>query len=89
MFSIVMEYLNSGMKQQEFCSKHDLTRRIFGYWFRKYKREVPSDESFISVKLYDAPQTKPAEEMKISFPNGVVIHLLSSSPENIIRSLIS
>jgi hypothetical protein len=90
MYPVVMNYLQSGLNREDFCKQNNLSIHKLCYWYRKYKHETQSEESFVPVKLDETPPiTKSPEEMKIIFPNGVVVHLFSSAPENIIRSLIS
>jgi len=59
------------------------------YWYHKYKQESQYKEMLVPLQVDDAPDVKQPDEVKICFPNGVVVQVLSSEPENILRSLLS
>ena len=58
------------------------------YWYHKYKQESQDKELFVPLQVEEVPVIKQPDEVKISFPNGVVVQVLSSEPENILRSLL-
>jgi hypothetical protein len=92
MYPIIINYLRSGIKQNEFCDKNSITVRKFQYWYRRYKKELPSDNesSFIPIKFEAVPlQNIAKEELKICYPNGVVIQVQDSISEDILIKLIS
>lgn len=89
MFTVVMTYIKSGLDQKAFCEQNNITHSKLGYWYSQYRKAARSKEPFISVELDDAPVIKQAEELKIILPNGIVVQLQSSEPENIIRSLLT
>jgi len=91
-YPLIMEYLKSGMFQLDFCELHNIKLTRFQYWYKKYKKELPSNNgnSFVPLKFADAPvETKPPDEIKICYPNGVVIKLLDTTPDNIVKTLVS
>jgi hypothetical protein len=91
MYSLIKNYLEVNMSQKDFCNTHNLSFRKFQYWYGRYKREFPVDNnvSFVPLKIDDIPQVKPSEEMKICYPNGVVIELSASASYSILKTLIS
>jgi len=92
MYPLIINYLRSGIKQNEFCGKNNITVRKFQYWYRRYKKELPSDNesSFIPIKFEAAPiHNKAKEEIKICYPNGVVIQVQDSTSEDVLIKLIS
>ena len=89
MFQIVIGYIRSNQSQKEFCKENNFSVSKLSYWYRQYKQESQSEELFVPVQVEDSPVIKPMNEVKISLPNGVVVEVLSSEPENIVRSLLS
>jgi hypothetical protein len=93
MYAVIMDYIRSGLKQTDYFRLHsEISKHQFKYWFCKYRKELPSNNgnSFAPIKFDDTPvEVKPPEEMKICYPNGVVIYLLASTPDNVVKSLIS
>jgi hypothetical protein len=91
MYPLIINYLQGSMSQKDFCSMQNLTIRKFQYWYRRYKRELPSDNKvFVPIKFDTTPvEVKSPDEMKICYPNGVVVQLQVSTPNNILKTLIS
>lgn len=92
MYPLIINYLEGNMSQKDFCSTHNLSVRMFQYWFRCYKKELPAENnvSFVPIKFDNAPvEVKQPEEIKIYYPNGVVVQLQVSTPDNILKTLIS
>jgi hypothetical protein len=91
MYPIIISYLRSGIKQNEFCKRNNITVRRFQYWYRRYKKELPSDNesSFIPIKFEAVPLHNKPIDLKICYPNGVVIQVQDSASEDILIKLIS
>lgn len=92
MYPLIINYLQSGIKQNEFCDENNISVHKFQYWYRRYKEELPSDNgsSFIPIKFEAAPiHNKIKEEIKICYPNGVVIQVQDSTTEDVLMKLIS
>jgi len=89
MYQAVMSYLRSGLSQREYCKTNNFPLTKLRYWYKKYKLEPKNEDPFVPVAIEDAPQEKSRDEIKIILPNGIVIHVMSSTPETILHSLIS
>lgn len=89
MYQAVMSYLRSGLSQREYCKTNNFPHTKLCYWYKKYKLEPKNEDPFVPVAIEDAPQEKSKDEIKIILPNGIVIQVMSSTPEAILYSLIS
>lgn len=89
MYQAVISYLRSGLSQREYCNTNNLPHTKLRYWYKKYKLEPKNEDPFVAVAIEDGPQEKSRDEIKIILPNGIVIQVMSSTPETILHSLIS
>ncbi len=88
MYQVVMSYIRSSQSQEEFCRENNMSLSKLHYWYHKYKQESQDKELLVPLQVDDVPDVKQLDEVKICFPNGVVVQVLSSEPENILRSLL-
>jgi transposase-like protein len=66
--AIISEYRESGLSQQEFCTREGLNLSTFKYWLQD--RGEGSSFSKLSVS------TPPAEcSIELSMPNGIVLRI--------------
>ena len=89
MYQVVMSYLRSGLSQREYCKTNNFPLTKLRYWYKKYKREPKNEDPFVPITVEDTPEEKPKDEIKIILPNGIVIQVMSSTPETVLHSLIS
>ena len=88
MFSLIKQWQSSGIRQKDFCNKHDIPLHTFHYYFRKYKRSLsPPASSFLQVEV-DPPKNGPGDDIQIHYPNGVMISLDKQIPVSRLKSLI-
>jgi hypothetical protein len=89
MYQTVMSYIRSNQSQEKFCSENHISLCKLQYWYRKYNQEAQTEELLVPVVVEDCPIIKAPEEVKIKFPNGMIVEVLSSEPADLIRSLLS
>jgi transposase-like protein len=90
MFSLIKKWKKSGIQQQEFCEQHDLSIHTFYYWLRKYKRAESSGSGFIPVEIQGVkPRPEEREEIRIEYPNGVLVRINESVKISRIKALIN
>ncbi|MBW1612694.1 MAG: hypothetical protein JRJ57_01695 [Deltaproteobacteria bacterium] len=88
MFSLIEKWNNSGIKQKDFCDRHDLSLPTFLYWLRKYRQAQSSAPgSFIQVDV-DTPGNTSGEDIQIHYPNGVTVSLDKRVSISRIKALI-
>ena len=89
MYQVVMSYIRSNQSQEEFSRANKISASKLKYWYRRYKQEIQTEDLLVSVEVDDVPVIKEMEAVKITFPNGMVVEVLSSTPANLIQSLLS
>ena len=70
MFSMIDEYLGSGIAMREFTHAKGIKLSTFTYWVRKRKKAERSPGNFLTVSA--APADYPGT-LEIVYPNGVRI----------------
>lgn len=75
MYSLIRKWESSGLSQEQFFGQHGITKSTFGYWRKKYLKEIGDNkrkESFIPVKIDKADKThRGTEVLELVYPNGV------------------
>lgn len=93
MYAIIRELEASGLTQEVFLKKRDISKSTFGYWRKKYlqdhlPKQAPSSR-LIPVQI--EPETNPLTEssnLEIIYPNGVRIILSGQVDAKQVRKLI-
>lgn len=71
---VVVEFLNSGLTQKEFCKQKGLILGRFVYYLqlhrKQYQVKSPQDTSTFSEVIVKKSATSSADEIKIELPNG-------------------
>lgn len=102
MFPLVENWLQSGMTQQAFSQQHHLPTHVFCYWVGRYRKQKakittaqsPPAPSASFIRLASstqelAPTDKPAIDMQIELPSGVVMHFASLIPVAYLKEVLS
>ena len=90
MFSLVSEWQESGLSQIDFCQQHDLVPHRFYYWLKKYKHSGSRSSirsSFLQVEV-ETGETDTSDEIRIQYPNGVIVSVGESVHISRLRALI-
>jgi hypothetical protein len=90
MFSLVSRWQESGMSQIDFCQQHDLAPHRFYYWLKKYKQigsTTSIRSSFLQVEV-ETGEPDSSEEIRIEYPNGVIVTVGESVHISRLRALI-
>ena len=90
MSTLIRKWKKNGSNAREFCEQHDLSIHAFYYWLRKFKREESSGSGFVPVEIRGSG-SNPAEkgEIRIEYPNGVLLTVDSSVKISRIKALIN
>jgi transposase-like protein len=73
MFTLILEWENSGLTQEVFFKRLDIPKSTFGYWRKKYLRETGRSKgknNFIPVKVGSTTDST-SEVLQVVYPNGV------------------
>ncbi len=71
---------------KSYCEEAGLAQHVFRYWLKKHKAKSNTEESgFITIAPPDAGTSG---NVRIVYPNGVLVELPADSPTSQIRSLI-
>jgi hypothetical protein len=80
------ELLASGMSQKSFISERGLPLHQYYYWKKKYgNTEQKSSNKFIQIDSAESLNS----EIRLEYPNGVVLNLQSSPESKILKKLIN
>jgi len=76
MFALVEQWKSSESTQKQFCADHDVKVGTFAYWVAKHKRAGSGDPAggFVNVDVSGPAGSDP---VRITYPNGVVVHCLA------------
>ena len=70
-YALINQWQGSGLKQKEFCNKHNIAYYTFKYYRTQKNREetkAATTASFVSVKV---KETNALQGVTITYPNGV------------------
>jgi len=88
MFSLIGKWKKSGIRQKDFCDRHDISLHAFYYWLRKYKQNHQTSENgFVPVEI-EPMGNNSKEDIHIHYPNGVLITLDKTVSLSRIKALI-
>ena len=73
----VETWKQSGTIQAEYCRRHDLNIKLFGYWKRKMCRKPAAGITFVpvAVKTSQATVVKPTATLKLIIRGGSCIEI--------------
>lgn len=72
MFALLEEHQQSRLTIAAFCIAKGMGVKTFYYWRRKFRASRPAPAAFIPIA---PPAVTPATPIRLSYPNGVSIHL--------------
>ena len=80
MYALIRELESSGLTQEVFLKRRDISKSTFGYWRKKYLRDQRQTQSTSSrlIPVQIEPEENPIAEsnnLEIIYPNGVRIIL--------------
>lgn len=87
MFALIGKYYESGETQAVFCQESGISLACFRYWLRHYRNELEDEPAFVRLSHAET-ETSESSPVELCFPNGVSIHLTTSSDINLISQLI-
>jgi len=88
MYLLIEECYASGKTKKNFCEEKGISLHKFYYWRRKYKTNQNSSEKrFIPVSIRQ--QAGSVREIKMHFPNGVMLELPAGTSLVQLRAMIS
>lgn len=77
MLKLAEEFLVSGVTQKEFCQKAGIKPSTFSYWMKKVRsRDRVASGGFIKISTEKTPSQ--AQELELSYPNGVKVKISTS-----------
>ena len=85
-YRMIKQWQETGMTQTDFCKENNISIKVFGYWYRKYKKEH-NQNNFLPVHV--KAESKPIETspIEIHYPNMVRLVIDSNTPIETIRQL--
>jgi len=82
----------SGNSQSAFCRTHKLNYARFGYWLRKFRRQVRQDDDspvsgFVPVTTLSMPYA--GEHLNLLLPNGMEIRGIDADNLSLVPQLLN
>ena len=91
MLALVESWRESGKTQLEFAHENGLTVSKFRYWVHKSRNlsdsNLPSS-GFIRVSENSLPLDETGDEIRLRYPNGVLLSLPAGTPLSVLKNLI-
>lgn len=87
MLQLIQQYMESNVKQKEFCSTHEISISRFHYWHKRYKEQFDQG-GFVPVQIHKGTKKSSGASFEIQYPNGVILRLPPTAPLNLVRSFI-
>ncbi len=76
MFTLVVQWRDSGLTRKEFCLQHGITLSKFGYWIARWKEgQSGGDSGFIPM---GPPGIAGHSVLSLVYPNGVRLEVPSA-----------
>ena len=90
MFTLIKKWKQSGIKQQEFRDRDDISIHMIYYWLRKYKQAESYNSGFIPVEIQGSKEKEQGKgEITIDHPNDVLLTVNDSVKISRIKALIN
>lgn len=90
--SIIQDCKASGLKVNDYCSEHNISRNSYYYWLRKIKEAATERSGNIFAEVTQSYQTSfpaDAEVTPVSICIGdTVIHVSEGTSEHLLQSII-
>ena len=86
----VEAWKQSGTSQAEYCRRHDLSIKVFGYWKRKMCRKPAAGLTFVpvSVKTSQATVVKPTATLKLIIRGSSCIEIGDGFNQDTLRRVL-
>ena len=87
--SIIQDCRSSGLKVDDYCEQHSLSRNAYYYWQRKVKEAALSQAGFVEIQtdtlkaetgLADSPSGSPFFPQTVLSVNGVSVGINQDTP---------
>ena len=98
MYALIKKYQQSGLAQQAFCEKSNISYTTFQYWLSHYRfnhesranqKENLSVSGFIPLSTSAPPvPIRPAAVCEIIYPNGVILRLADKPEVSLLQELL-
>jgi len=76
MFTLVVQWRESGLTRKEFCLQHGITLAKFGYWIARWREDGSvGDSGFIPM---GSPGVAGHSVLSVVYPNGVRLEVSSA-----------
>jgi len=94
MYSLIHQWELSDTDITSFCKEHSLSSQVFYYWRKKYQSEQVFTTLFTEIRQGETLGSTPSilqrnTPCKITYPNGVVLELDSSTPVSQLKTLLT
>lgn len=88
--AIIKDCKSSGLKVDEYCQQHDISRDAYYYWLRKVKTTALQQTGFVELPVLET-KTVPAADFTTQIvikANGMEIGINNDTPAELITRLL-
>jgi hypothetical protein len=71
MYPLIEEWQQSGQSQKHFCEQKHLSKSVFVYWLKKYRKQQDSPSGFAAVEVTGQRSGRPY--LEVEYPGGTVL----------------
>lgn len=98
MYSLIEKWRESGISQNKFCIRENISKSTFGYWVMKFRKEkgitrssLKNPKTFIPLELTEAISSPATEnqQIEINYPNGIRLNCPMNIDTVQLKSLIN
>jgi len=88
---LIEEFRASGLPQEEFCARHDLSLSTLQFWlYQKSRRSRRSTPTFLPVEVVasPAPHARDGELVEVALRSGAVVRFSTGTDTRYIAELV-
>lgn len=96
MYLAIELWKESGLSQNQFCNKENISLHTFKYWYKKYRKEKTNPQSKpsqnfipVQVKALNAPIIEEQQDITIIYPNGIELQCPLNIPPSLLKTLLN
>ena len=84
---IIKDYKESGLKVDDYCARHGLSRNAYFYWLRKVKEAALTQSGFVEVRQVEVSSCYSSPKLTASV-NEIVLGIDENTPMELLANVI-
>lgn len=87
--AIIKDCKSSGLKVDDYCQQHNLSRDAYYYWLRKVKEAALQQAGFVEIPAVSSDGTTPFQSQMIIRMGNTELLVNQDTPASLISSVLS